>query len=295
MARFALILLVLLVAPALAQQPEPSGVAISPETQDAGISIEAPHTFFVNVTHTGGFSAPGFEQTRMFHVALMGTPDGWTAAVEPSNFRLAPGQTQQVEIEVAASPGAPVEAQNSITVLAQLVPQGADQVPAVGPVADPDAEATATLSFTREDPLGREVREVLGNWIYVFVLAFVAAVVLSTKLVIDRQRALVALDCTTPELQLAPGGRGSFRILVTNKGPRADTIVFHLDDVEDGWAAFLPVPELSIPADHVQELELIVIAPEGAAPGARQSILVTAAAGQGPNKPSTLTVEAVVA
>lgn len=288
----------LLVLPAAAQVDpvaQPSGVAMDPATRDVEVSSERPTSFTVTVTHTGGLQGPlaQFGGERQFRISAVDVPDGLTVQVEPANLDLPPGESGEVRVRVSVPAGRGTF-EGGFDVLAQLVPQGAQGVPEAGPIVDPDAQARTEVQVDQVETLARTGLETIGNWLYVILLALLTAVTIIGKLALDRRRAYVQLHCEQRQVVLSPGGRGAFRLLVENTGRNDDTIVFHLSEVDAGWAAWLPSPEAQVRADHVEELRLMIVAPKDARPGDRQEIQVTAAAGAQPNKPARLTLEAIV-
>lgn len=274
-------------------QPEPSGVSVRPAHVDVEASVEGPTEFEVRVEHTGGsgLPVPG-AQERRFRVAAVDVPEGWVAHADPADFALGPGESQSVVVVVQVAAQAPRSA--DFEIVAQLVPQGVQDVPGVGPLADPESEARTTVSAVREESFTRDLLERIGPGVYVLLLAVLAALVLVGAVLVQRRRGAVHLDAPQPQVVLGPGGRGSVRLLVENSGRQDDSMVFHVSDVDPGWAAFLPVPELRVRADHAEELQLVVIAPADAPPGARQSVQVQATASRQAGRPASVTVEAVV-
>jgi len=286
------LLAVAAVAAGQVPQPSQSGVAVSPDAVEARVSVEEASSFQVTVEHTGGLGGFGQIGARQFRVATTDVPAGWLASVEPATFALPPGGTQEVRVTVQVTTDAPSRAE--FTIVAQLVPQGAQDIPGAGPVADPDAQDATQVTGTRTEGTTRTLIEGIGPWIYAILLGLLAAVVVIGALVADRRRMAIQLDAPQRELVLGPGGRGSLRLLVQNGGKKDDTVVFHVSDVDPGWASFLPVAELPVRSDHAEELQLIIIAPGDAQPGTRQSIQVQAAGSQRPGRSASITVEAVV-
>jgi hypothetical protein len=286
-------LLVLLLLP-FAQAQSPSGVAIDPTEAAGTVSLDTPASFQFTVTHTGGLPEP-FGQPRVFHVSVAAAPAGWTVGQpEPATFTLAPGASQTVTVQVAVSADAGRSAE--LTVLAQMAPMGVSSIPEIGPIADPAAEAEATLSVTRSDSVARGLIERIGPgpWVAVLLLAILAILVLAIKLAVDRRSQAIRLDAPQKEILMGPGARAQVRILVENASKKEDTVVFHVSEPDQGWAAFLPVPEVKVRGDHVEELLLTLIAPKDAQPGMRQAIQVQAAGSSSRGKAASLTIEAVI-
>jgi hypothetical protein len=64
--------------------------------------------------------------------------------------------------------------------------------------------------------------------------------------------------------------------------------------VPEGWATFLPTPQLDLAAGHQEEVPVVVIAPKDAAEGTRQSFTVQATSAQAPRRPAAVVLEAEV-
>jgi NPCBM-associated, NEW3 domain of alpha-galactosidase len=299
---FGFLLAVLLVAaPALAQQPPSSAKAevdITGETEAGTVSVDHPASFSFTIKNNSP-TVPGGEQQSKgdVTVAVDGVPAGWTVAVQPSAFELAPGATMAVTVQVQVAPDAEAEAA-SMTVKVVLVSALEGLDPILGQIPGGTASQTATdsapLAIEVHNSATRQVMETLGPWIYVLLLLLVAAVVVAIALTVAARRTLVRMAADVREQPVAPGGRVSFPFRVEGLARDTDTVLLQVSATQEGWAAFLPVPELVIEPGQPQDLTLVVIAPRTAAQGARQAVLVTATSARAPKGAANLEFVAVV-
>ena len=294
----ALVVALCLLAPlAQAQAPSPAPVVdISGETESGTVSVEQARVFTFTVRNNGQ-APPGTEDQASADVtvAVEGVPEGWTVSVQPSSFELAPGASQAVQVQVQVAPDAGAS-EAALTVKAVLVSP-------LGPLEDilgqvPGASQTATdsapLAVTVQNSLTRNVVETLGPWIYALLLLLVAAVVVAIVLSVSSRRTLVRLSAQDRELSVAPGGKVAFDFRVEGLAREADTVLLQVSAVQQGWAAFLPVPELALEPGQAQDVTLVVIAPHTAEQGSRQAILVTATSAKAPKGAATLEFVALV-
>jgi hypothetical protein len=295
----ALLVALCLLAPAAQGQAPPSpapAVDISGETERSTVSVAEARVFTFTVRN-GGQTVPGAEEQSKADVTVSveGVPAGWTVGVDPSSFELAPGASQAVKVQVQVAPEADA-GEASLTVKAVLVSPFEGLEPILGQV--PGASQTATdsapLSLTVQNSLTRDVVETLGPWIYAILLLLVAAVVVAIVVSVSSRRAFVRLSADDRERTVAPGGKVAFSFRVESLAREADTVILHVSAVQDGWAAFLPVPELAIEPGQPQDVTLVVIAPPTAEQGARQAILVTATSAKSPKGAANLEFVAVV-
>ncbi len=272
------------------------GAAVSIEGPTSGsVTVEQTTRFTFDITNDGADSGPFNDQNQADVVVdITNVPDGWTVGVEPAHFKLAPGATQNITLSVL--PAAESAESGVLTVRATLTTPAEIFDPVLGNVPGQSQTATAesTLELTRNEGTTRNLLEAIGPWIYLILLALIAAALLATRLVIESRRVTVALHSTEREGSVKPGGRIAMSMEVRNIGKADDTIVFQVNSVGDGWAAFLPIPELDLAKGDTEQLHLVVIAPADAKTGDRQDILVTANSAQGPRHPASITFEIVV-
>jgi hypothetical protein len=294
----ALVVALCLLAPvAQAQAPSPApAVDISGETETGTVSVEQARAFTFTVRNDGQ-GIPGAEdQSRAdVTVSVEGVPAGWTVGVDPSAFELAPGASQAVRVQVQVAPDADAR-EARLTVKAVLVSPLETLEPLLGQV--PGASQTATdsapLALTVQNSLTRNVVETLGPWIYAILLLLVAAVVVAIVVSVSSRRALVRLSADRREGSVAPGGKVAFDFRVEGLARQTDNVILQVSAVPDGWAAFLPVPELTVEPGQGQDVTLVVIAPHTAEQGSRQAVLVTATSAKSPKGAANLEFVAVV-
>ena len=292
-----LLVLVVLASAAVAQLPAPPSaapsVSVSASPMEVSVSVEQPTVVTVSVENTSPATGSPLDQPRGVIVEATGAPEGWTVSVEPATFQLAPGENGTAELRIAVSTEASAKSA-TVTVTAKIFPLGVNVIPGVGPAADPEATDSVEVAAQREDPLTRDILENVGPWIYVLFLALLAAVLVTVRLVLVNRRVAVALRSEGSQVSVPRGGRASVAIHVENLTKQEDTVVFQVSTVGTGWAAFLPVPELQLPAEADEEVLLTVIASKELSAGTTQSILVSATSAQAPRRPATLAFDAVV-
>lgn len=297
-----LVLAVLLATvPAASAQAPPSAspaVDISGRAESGTVTVDEPATFAFTVKNNSP-AVPGTEEQSKADVAVTveGVPSGWTVSVEPSSFELAPNAVQEVTVQVQVAPD--TEARSAtLTVKALLISpleslEGVlGQIPGGG--ASQTASDSAPLALEVSDSVTRQVLETLGPWIYAILLLLVAAVLVAIGVIVSSRRTLVRLVADVRELTVAPGGKVAFAFRVEGLARDADTILLRVSAVMDGWAAFLPVPELVLEPGQSQEMTLVVIAPRIATQGTRQAVLVTATSAKSPRGAANLELVATV-
>jgi uncharacterized membrane protein len=293
-------LLALLAASSALAQAPPSlspSVTIQGAETEGTVTVEEERLFSFTVTNTGLASGTPLDEQNDgdVTVTVTGLPAGWTASANPGSFRLAPGASQEVQVQVQVAASAKDrEAQLTIAV-EMLSPLGRlDPVLGQIPGATQRSNASATLDLTVQESFTRNVLEAVGPWIYAIVLLLVAASVVAIGLVVAARRSLVRLATDRSELPLPPGGKVAFAFQAETKARDPDNVLLRVSAVPEGWAAFLPVPELTLAPGVAQELSLVVIAPRDAAQGTRQAILVKATSSKAPKGAATLELTAVV-
>lgn len=290
------VLALLLLPAGQAQGPAP-GVAVDIAASEAKVSIDAPLVLRVNVTNTAAATGSSLDDANQasVDVSVTGLPEGWVASVSPSSFKLGPGQSMPVDLQVSVAPGAEA-AVADIVVTADLVTglEGLEPILGQVPGASQRASGSDTVRVKQDDSVTRDVLETLGPWIYLVLVLLVVAVLVVIVLTLAGRRALVTLASDTRELVLPPGGRAVFPFRVESLAKQEDAVLLQVSAVPEGWAAFLPVPELVLDPGQVQDLNLVVIAPPSAGDGARQAVQVTATSAKSPKASASLEFAAVV-
>jgi hypothetical protein len=288
-------LAILLLALQGAQAQASPGVEITGASDHGSVAVDHPGSFTFTVRNTSP-PAPqqGSNGAARVVVRVDGVPaDGWTVSVSPNDFRLDAGAGQQVTVQVAVSPEASAR-DAAMTVVADLYSALEGLDPVTGSVAPQHASDSAPLAVKVDNSLTRDVLETLGPWVYVLVVLLVLAVLVAVAIHVSARRSLVRLASDTRERPVAPGGKAAFPFRVEGLARDTDTVLLQVSAVQEGWAAFLPVPELVLEPGQSQELSLVVIAPRGAAQGTRQAVLVTATSAKAPKGAANLEFVAVV-
>lgn len=270
-------------------------VSVEMPQSEGTVTVEETRTFTLTVRNEGE-STPLDDQNRGdVNILLSGVPAGWTVSANPANFEVAPGDAVEVEIQVSVATGATARgADIGITAEMYSPLRGLDPILGQIPGATQRSEDNATLRLTVEESFTRDVLETLGPWIYAVLLLLVAAVVVAVGLTVASRRSLVRLSSDTRELTVAPGGKVAFPFRAEGLAREPDSVIMQVSAVQEGWAAFLPVPELALEPGQAQELQLIAIAPRDALQGTRQGILVSATSAKAPKGAATLEFVAVV-
>lgn len=285
--------------PSVAAQAPPSAspsVEVVAEVSQGSVSLDEPKTFTVTVRNTSP-AVPGLEGNMMADVAVSvtGAPEGWSVAIQPATFELPPGGEEQVDITVSITPEVGTGS-TTLTVTADLYSPLEGLEPILGSVPGASQKATAStpLEVSVDNSLTRDVMEAIGPWVYALLLLLVAAVLVIVGISVASRRTLVRLAADTRELPVAPGGKVAFPFRVEGLARETDAVLLQVSAVQDGWAAFLPVPELDLEPGQVQEVSLVVIAPRDAAQGMKQAVLVTATSAKAPKGAASVEFLAVV-
>jgi hypothetical protein len=281
---------------AQAQSLDP-GVSVEGEASEGTVTVEQVKSFRFTVKNTSPTSGTPFdaEDKAWVNVTFEGVPLDWTVSATPQSFRLGRGEAASVDVQVSVATGSSAKEAN-IMVVATLTPVTA-QVPIPAPIPVPGTEpvtAEAPIHLRVDDSFTRDVMEALGPWIYVLLLLLVAAIVVAIGIAVASRRTLVRLTADGREASIPPGGKVAFVFRVESLAKDTDTALLQVSAVPEGWAAFLPVPELVLEPGQPQEVNLVVIAPRGAAQGTRQAILVTATSAKAPRGAANLEFIATV-
>lgn len=292
-------LLALLVAwagPVAGQSPSASPSVTVTASQDEGtVTVERTRSFTVTVRNTSPESPLDDQNKGDVSITISGVPQGWTATALPANFEVAPGDQVEVEIQVGVSTEATADSAELVITAEMYSPlRGLDPVLGDIPGATQRSTGEDRIRLTVDDPVTREVLEAIGPWIYAVLLLLVAAVLVAVAITVAARRTLVRLSAETRERSVPPGGKAVFPFRAEGLGKEADAALLQVSAVQDGWAAFLPVPELMLEPGQSQELSLVVLAPREALQGTRQAILVSATSAKAPKGSATLEFVAVV-
>lgn len=296
-----LALALLLALPALAGAQAPAvplpgaaAVDVKATADPVSVSLDQPTTVTVTVTNTEQSSGNSqLDQPRLIALSAAGAPKGWTASLSPSSFAMKPGESRQATLQISVSADAEDRAAK-VTVTAKAYPRGVSAIPVAGPAADPEATANAAVNAVRSDDPQRVLLETVGPYVWILLLALVAAAVVILSLLAANRRVAVRVSASEPQHTVAPGARTVFPVLVHNITRHDDTVVLRIPEVPGGWATFLPTPQLDLEAGHQEEVPVVVIAPKDAAEGAKQPFTVVATSAQAPRRPASVVLEAEV-
>ncbi|MFO1533088.1 MAG: hypothetical protein ABR562_05240 [Thermoplasmatota archaeon] len=280
--------------------PGPSGAPM------AGVDVQAtPQSVAVSLDHSGtakvvvrNTASPTglepFDQPRTVTLGLGDMPVGWTARLSQTEFHLRPGASGESTLTVSVTAEARVDSA-SATVTAKMFALGVNQVPVAGPQADPDATAATVVKASRSDSVTRDVLETVGPYIWVVLLGLVAAVVLAVSVLAANRRVAVRLSSPEAEQAVAAGGRTTFPLRVHNITKQQDTVFLRASPLAEGWAAYLPTPQLDLEPGQQEEVSVVVVSPKEAEAGAHQAVDVTATSALAPRRPATMRLDATVA
>lgn len=292
----ALAFLLLATSSATAQAPSAGpSVTVTAQSAEGTVTVEQARSFTVTVKNTSPESPLDEQNKGDVAIRISGIPEGWTASATPANFEVAPGDAVPVEIQVSVATGANARSAD-LTITAEMYSplRGLDPILAPIPGATQKSTGNATLHLSVDQSVTRDILEAIGPWIYALLLLLVAAVLVAVAIMVASRRTLVRLDADARELTLAPGAKAVFSFRAESLAKEQDTVLLHVSAVQDGWAAFLPVPEVALDPGQVQEMGLVVIAARDAQQGTRQAVLVTATSAKAPKGAATLEFVAVV-
>ncbi|HUR61522.1 MAG TPA: hypothetical protein VM286_04070 [Candidatus Thermoplasmatota archaeon] len=294
------LLLMALLLPGLAtaqvpQVPLPGAASISVKatSEPVHVSLEAPATVTVTVANTEAPTNSPLDMPRFVALTVSGTTEGWTASLSEGSFQLRPGESRQAKLQLSVSAGAP-EKEVKVTVTAKAYGRGINTIPVAGPQADPEAEERTDVTAQRIDPPQRVLLETVGPYVWMLLVALVAAVVVILSLLAANRRVAVRLSASEPQHLVAPGSRTVFPVLVQNITRREDSIVLRVRDVPEGWATFLPTPQLDLDGGRQEEVPVVIIAPKDAPEGTKQPFTVVATSALAPRRPASVVLEAEV-
>jgi hypothetical protein len=291
----AVLLALLLLAGQATAQAGPA-VDISGQSGGGKVAVDHPASFTFTVKNNSP-AAPqqGSNGAARVVVHVDGVPDGWTVSPSPADFHLAAGASATVTVQVAVAPGSGTK-DASMSVVADLYSalEGLEPVTSNVPGASQHASDSAPLAIHVDNSLTRDVLETLGPWVYVLAVLLVLAIVAAVAVAVSARRSLVRLVSDTRERTVTPGGKVAFPFRVEGHARDTDTVLLQVSTVQEGWAAFLPVPELVLEPGQSQEVSLVAIAPRSATQGTRQAILVTATSAKAPKGAANVEFIAVV-
>lgn len=270
-------LLALLVATPATAQADPS-ITLSADEADGTVSVDDPWQTQVTVENTAQGTGTPLDPEQTIVFSTQDVPAGWTVSVSPTSVDLAPGESASVTVTVAVSPGSDVEA-------AAIIIQGYAQGAFPGPLGS-DAQSTATLNVERVDSATRTALEVLGPFVWVILAGLLLAGATVAWLAYERTRVPLVIQSDDGPASILAGSRIVLPFLLINRGDEPEHVVLGVSDPPEGWAAFLPVPDLSLGPGDSARLQLTVIAPGDPGKDSPVSLTVTASGGSNPARPA---------
>ncbi|MEA3189628.1 MAG: hypothetical protein QOD77_210 [Thermoplasmata archaeon] len=271
-----------------------AGVEVRMDRAQVTVSLDESAVVELTVTNTGTPTGTPLDQPRTVVLDVVGETNGWTASIDPTTLVLNPGQSLKARVTVGVSAQAQATVAD-LNVTARMYPAGVGVVPGVGPAVDPEATDTAPLRATRDDSAVRNLLEQTGPYLWVVLLGLLAAVVVLSSVLAANRRVAVRIASPAAHLDIAPGGRVALPVTVSNITKREDTVVLRAVCKAEGWATFLPTPQVDLDGGQEEELSVIVIAPKDARPEERAMVEVVAVSAQAPRRPAKLQFEATVA
>lgn len=275
-------------------QPGGTAVEVKAARQDVQVSLDQEGIVEVQVMNTGNPTGTPLDRARKVSLSLSNPPAGWNARLSQTEFDLGPGQSGKSTLTISVSANAP-ETAATLTVTARMYALGVNEVPVAGPQADPESTAATVVKGMRTDSVTRDILETVGPYIWVVLLGLVAAVVLALSILASNRRVAVRLSSPEAQQALAPGARATFPLRVHNITRQPDTVFLRASPLPEGWAAYLPTPQLDLDGGQQEEVSIVVISPKDAVDGAHQAVDVTATSSLAPRRPATMRLDARVA
>lgn len=253
-------------------------IRLSAEETDGTVSVDEPWEATVTVENTAQGTGTPLDQPQTIVFSTQDVPEGWTVSVSPTSVDLVAGESETVTVTVAVSAGAEADA-------AAIIVQGYAQGMFPGPLGG-DAESTVTLNVERSETATRTALEVLGPFVWVLLAGLLLAGAAVAWLAYERSRVPLAIQSDSEPVSILPGSRIVIPFTLLNRGDDQEHIVLGVSDPPDGWAAFLPVPDLTLGPGDQARLQLTVIASEDPAKDSPVSLTVSASGGSNPAKPA---------
>lgn len=265
-----------------AQDPTAGGITVSIEEQSGTVSIEDPSRFTVRVGNTAEPTGTPLDQPRQVTLSVSGAPDGWTASLSPATVSLLPGDEKTVALQVAVS----VDAQDESATLTVTASAQGSGVPLVGEGSSDDV----TIDLERTETASRSILESIGDWIWLLLLALLAALLVVARLLLDRRRMPVRLTCHTPDIDAEPGEIVEVPVEVQNLTRGRDSITLYVATTTERWDASPDEPELSLDGGQLGTVKVRVRVPARAEAGQKGTVMISARSVQSPGKQPMVTV-----
>lgn len=288
------LLLVPILASASAQLPtggEP--ISISASATEVDVSTEDPITLTLTVQRSspsGGLPVDdilGILDEGDVTVGVAGVPEGWVVTIQPDGFTLTPGQSRDVEVTIALTPGA---AGDDADLVFTAVLETADPTGLLAP----GGEASTTVTATRDDSPTRQLLEAIGPGIWAILGALVVAIVVAIFLALDRRTRVVELTANASEVQVRPGKTATLPFWIENRGKETDRFALSANTGDAGWKAALAVTAVTLEPGQKEELHVAVTPNQQAPVGSRAVVRIVAVPDHSPSRIAVLAVSALV-
>lgn len=243
---------------------EPSIVAPA-----GGVAPGGQGSVTVNVVNKGNNPTPA-----VIVVSVVAGTDHWSVVGETQkNASVAAGATAKLVFTLAADSSATQKATFNVAVSGTCAPPGNLACP--GNACDaPSANTSGVIPLAAAG--GVQVPSFLKDLNvpieYIIVGALALAALLALPFLLRARSGGLRAACPEPLKLLRPGRGASFPLELRNTAAGEMTARFELSRVPEGWAAFLPVPDVQLAPKEARSLWLMVRAPPTARTGDKTDI-----------------------
>lgn len=206
-------------------------------------------------------------------------PRGWSASLARSTFTMSPQSAPVEPLTITAPQRGSGLAGGDVVVTVHFTCHREGGI-------DASSQASATIPV--------ELTQARVPWLLVGVGVAAAAGAAGAVYAIRARQPKVWLKSTYAERNISAGRGAHFPIVVGNRGRQHDALTLSVDEVPDGWRAYLAAEELELEGREERNLWLRVRAPPGTPPGESRSFTVRAASRRDPRDVATVEVIARV-
>ncbi len=250
---------------------------------------EESGTVTLTVTRAAATGSPLDPQLGDAEVAVTaeGVPAGWTVAIDPNGFSLAPGESREVQVTVSIEADAGAE-QATIVFRARM------ESPDPSGVFVPGGETTAAVEVTRDDSATRQFMEALGAGVWIILGVALVAIVLAVFLFVDTRTKVVTLTSVVDEVKVRPGQTASIPFIIENRAKETDRFSISADPGDAEWRAELPIAAATLEAGGTEELHASVTPSKRAPLGSRSVLRVVAMPDHSPRRVAILAIPVLI-
>ena len=284
----ALLLAVMMAAPGAAQGG-PSQMSLEADETTVSGTTEEPASVTLTVSRSGTTGTPldqAVDEVLVFFAAAdievsVGTiPEGWTVAIDPSGFALAPGESQTIAVEINVGPDGPEAAELTFTAhLTSPDPTG---------MLVEDEERSIAITVTRDDDATRKLLEAIGPGIWALLGALLVAIIIAIYLFVDSRSRVVEFTKLVEDVAVAPGETVSVPFRVANHGKETDRFSLTPSCGDPEWKAVVPVAAVTLDPGREEELHIAVTASKKVPPGSRAVIRIVAVPDRAPKRTAVM-------